>query len=187
MDFLKLRVYSTAKYSSLFLNKSDFFKPTVGRSHRSAAVDELPPFGHRPREEKRLSKSTNSIETDRRIRPPPMRRQLPPLRRVWRQCRSLRAALQFFSPSQSLLFALLFSELYRAQLQHYSTTLLCSYAMQSCTPLEIFIVQHCKKQLHSSMQQYRIDMQYYIAWLCLAQTIFEISTMILLQTDIKAC
>ena len=71
-----------------------------------------------------------------------------------------------------------------------STTVLytlCSYAMQSCTPLEIFIVQHCKKQLHSSMQQYRIDMQYYIAWLCLAQTIFEISTMILLQTDIKAC
>lgn len=33
------------------------------------AVDELPPFGHRPQEEKRLSKSTNSIETDRRIRP----------------------------------------------------------------------------------------------------------------------
>ena len=36
------------------------------RGRNESAVVELPPFGHRPQGEKRLSKSTNSIETDRR-------------------------------------------------------------------------------------------------------------------------
>ena len=109
-----------------------------------------------------------------------------------RRCGACGASVAPYAPRYSFsALARVFSLPYYSQSsiepsQHYNSNTLCSYAMQSCT-LEIFIVQHCKKQLHSSMQQYRIAMQYYIAGLCLAQTIFEISTMILLQSDIKAC